>query len=210
MDTLVTFFRRAILPALALAFFSGIASAQTLWLEAECAQTGSLWNKPTDSNASNSQYVTIQAGNNSTAAAPANTAGYLTFPLTVTTSGTYRLFARVQGQTADDDSFWVRMDGGSWVIWNNWWNPAWVWVQFPNTFTLSAGSHTLTIAYREDGARLDKINVTTATGTPSGTGSAATNCSQAVTLSVSPSAVSLPAAANSMGTFGVTSNTSWT
>src|SRR5690348_11046135 len=167
--------------------FFGVAHAQTsVWQEAECAQVGSSWNRVTDAAASNSQYVTIQAGNNSTANAPTNTAGHITFPFTVGTAGTYRLFARMQGATANDDSFWVRMDGGTWVMWNNWWNPAWVWVQFPNTFTLGAGSHTLSIAYREDGARLDKINITTSATAPTGTGSAATNCTTGTTLSVSP------------------------
>src|SRR5262245_22907885 len=192
-------------------FFGAFANAQSsIWLEAECGQAGSLWNKPTDSGASNNQYVTIQPGNNSTASAPTNTAGFITYPLSIGQSGTYFLLARMQGQTANDDSFWVRMDGGSWVMWNNWWNPAWVWVQFPNSFNLNAGSHTLTFAYREDGARLDKINVTTSTALPTGTGSPATNCTTGTTLSVSPSALSLAAAANSSGSFNVTSNTSWT
>src|SRR6185503_1479726 len=193
------------------AVFGAVAQAQTaVWQEAECAQAGSLWNRVSDSAASNSQYVTIQAGQNSTANAPTNTAGFIDFPFTVGGSGTYRLFARMLGPTANDDSFWVRMDGGTWVMWNNWWNPAWVWVQFPNTFNLGAGSHTLTIAYREDGARLDKINITTSTTAPTGTGSPATNCTAQTTLSVSPNAVSVAAAANSTGTFNITSNTSWT
>jgi hypothetical protein len=83
-------------------------------------------------------------------------------------------------------------------------------VQVPNTFNLNAGNHTLTVAYREDGARIDKINVTTSTALPTGTGSPASNCSQGITLSVAPAAVTVAAAANSTGTFNVTSNTSWT
>ena len=83
-------------------------------------------------------------------------------------------------------------------------------VQGPNTFNLAAGSHTLSIAYREDGTRLDKINITTSTAAPTGTGSPATNCTTGTTLSVSPAAVSVAAAANSTGSFSVTSNTSWT
>jgi len=191
-------------------FFGAFANAQSsIWLEAECGQAGSLWNKPTDSGASNNQYVTIQPGNNSTASAPTNTAGFITYSFN-TQSGTYFLLARMQGQTANDDSFWVRMDGGSWVMWNNWWNPAWVWVQFPNSFNLNAGTHTLTIAYREDGARLDKININTSAALPTGTGGAAGNCSTVTTLSVSPSAVNVAAAANSTATFNLSSNTSWT
>jgi hypothetical protein len=200
---------RRISTLLLLCIFTGAAQAQSVWLEAECGQVGSLWNRPADSAASNSQFVTIQSGNNSTAAAPTNTAGHINYPINVTTAGTYRLFARVLGPTADDDSFWVRMDGGTWVMWNNWWINAWTWRQFPNTFTLTAGSHTLTIAYREDGARLDKLNLTTSTAAPTGTGSAAGNCATGSTLSVSPATVNVAAAANSSGTASVTSNTSW-
>jgi hypothetical protein len=39
------------------------------------------------------------------------------------------------------------------------------------TFNLTGGSHTLTIAYREDGAKLDKVLVTNDSGfVPSGAG----------------------------------------
>jgi len=206
-----TAFRRTMFSSLALFAFASATQAQTsFWLEAECAQVGSLWNRVTDTAASNSQYTTIQPGNNSTASAPASATGHIVFPINVTTAGTYRLNARVLGPNANDDSFWVRMDSGSWIMWNNWWNTAWIWTQLPNTFSLGTGNHTLTIAYREDGARLDKINLSTGTGLPSGMGSAATNCSTGTTLSVAPNAVSVAAAANSTGSFNVTSNTSWT
>jgi hypothetical protein len=103
------------------------------------------------------------------------------------------------------------MDGGSWVNWNNIAATSWTWAQFPNTFSLSAGSHTLTFAYREDGAQLDKINITTSTTGPTGAGSAASNlCSTGATLAVAPGAVNVAAAVNSAGTFNITSNTSWT
>ncbi len=211
MRTLTTAFQRTLFRSLlVLAFLGATAQAQTFWLEAECGQVGSSWARTTDAAASNSQYVVIQPGLNSTAGAPADTAGHVSFPLSVTQAGTYRVFARMLGPTANDDSFWVRMDGGAWVMWNNWWNPAWIWSQFPNTFSLGAGNHTLTFAYREDGARLDKLNVTTATALPTGTGSPATNCAVGPALSVAPAAVTVGAAASSTATFNVTSNTSWT
>nr|WP_237390567.1 T9SS type A sorting domain-containing protein [Fulvivirga sediminis] len=51
---------------------------------------------------------------------------------------------------------------------------SWTWAQV-QPYTLSAGNHTLRIAYREDGALLDKL-VFTAGSAPSGAGSAASNC----------------------------------
>ena len=187
---------RTMIPALVLTIFAAAAQAQSVWLEAECGQVGSLWNRSNDGGASNSQYVVIQPGNNSTASAPTNTAGHIAFPIGVTQGGTYTLFARVLGPTANDDSYWVSMDGGSWVMWNNWWTTSWAWKQFPNTFNLTAGNHTLTLAFREDGAQLDKLSLSTSSTVPTGTGSPATNCSGGPTLSVSPTTVNVAAAAN--------------
>jgi hypothetical protein len=87
---------------------------------------------------------------------------------------------------ANDDSFWIRMDGGSWIMWNSIApGSSWHWDEVHNSnsggqvvnFNLSSGSHTLTVAYREDGTQLDKIYITNSGTAPSGTGSAATNCS---------------------------------
>ena len=169
--------------ALVLSLLSTVANAQSsIWLEAECAQVGSLWNRTTDTSASNSQYVTIQPGNNSTASAPTNTAGHINFPFTVSQAGTYRLFAARAG--AQRQRRFVLGAHGRRHLGDveQLVEHHWVWPQFPNTFNLGAGSHTLTIAYREDGARLDKINITTSTAAPTGTGSPATNCSGGTTL----------------------------
>jgi hypothetical protein len=51
---------------------------------------------------------------------------------------------------------------------------SWTWDDF-QSYNLSTGNHTLTIAYREDGTQLDKIYI--GNSTPSGTGSEGTNCS---------------------------------
>jgi hypothetical protein len=203
---------RIIPAALVLTWLTAVAQGQSasIWLEAECASAGSSWNSQTDANASNTQYLTVQPGNNSTASAPIDPAGHVSFPLSISQAGTYFLFARVLGQTADDDSFWVRMDGGSWVMWNNWWTTAWTWRQLPNSFNLNAGNHTLTFAFREDGARLDKLDLSTSATLPTGIGSPASNCSGGQMLSVSPMTVNVAAAANSTATFNVASTTSWT
>jgi hypothetical protein len=72
------------------------------------------------------------------------------------------------------------VDNGAWTNWNN--IPVgagWHWDDVHNgaagnalvTYPLGAGSHTLTIAYREDGARLDKVLITNdAAFAPSGAG----------------------------------------
>ena len=122
--------------------------------------------------------MTVAAGNNTQAAPPAT--GHAVFSFSVPAAGTYKVWARVIDPTNGDDSFWVRMDSGSWINWNE--IPigaAWHWDDVHNasagnalvTFNLAAGSHTLTIAYREDGARLDKVLITNDSAyVPSGAG----------------------------------------
>jgi endo-1,4-beta-xylanase len=148
-----------------------------VWLEAERGTVGATWNDNiTDGAASSGQYVAVKPGNNSTASAPTTAAGWVQLPFNVTQNGTYRVWIRRQTPTANDDSFWVRMDNGAFAMWNN--IPvatSWQWAQYPTTFNLTAGSHTLTFGYREDGSLLDKVYITSGTDTPSGTGGTPSN-----------------------------------
>lgn len=154
-----------------------LSSGSNIPLEAECGTVGSLFNITADANASNGTYITVQPGNNSTSSAPSSATGLVTIPFTVIQTGTYTMWVRVICQDADGDSFWIKMDDGSFVTWNNITNATmWTWIQNPTTFSLATtGSHTLTIGYREDGAKLDKIYLTIAGDTPSGTGPLAVN-----------------------------------
>ncbi len=156
-----------------------------VWLEAECGNVGSLWNTSSDGSASGGTYVTIQSGNNSTSSAPSSSSGHITYNFSVSSSGNYIIWGRVIAPNGNDDSFWIRMDGGSWVRWNNIASgSSWHWDEVHNAdnsnqvvnYNLSSGSHTLTVAYREDGTELDKIYITNSGDTPSGTGGEATNC----------------------------------
>ncbi len=148
-----------------------------VWLEGERGTVGSTWlDNQSDGAASSGQYVTVQPGNNAINSAPATAAGWVQLPFSVSQAGTYRVWIRRKTPNADADSFWVRMDNGGFVMWNN--IPtasSWAWAQYPTTFNLSAGNHTLTFGYREDGAQLDKVYVTNGTDTPSGTGGTPNN-----------------------------------
>ncbi len=161
------------------------------WFEAECGNVGGLFNEVTDSNASGDAYVTVQSGNNSTANAPGSN-GQISFTFNVEEGGDYNVWARVITPNATDDSFWVQMDGGTWVLWNSIGpHNNWAWEQ-ATSYNLSVGAHTLVIGYREDGALLDKLHLTNLNETPSGEGDMATNCDGTVpetynlTTSVNP------------------------
>jgi lysophospholipase L1-like esterase len=147
-----------------------------VWLEAECGIVGSLWNIETDNLASEGKYVTIKPGNNSTGSAPSNAAGHLVYTFQVEESGTYNLYTRVLCPSPDDDSFWIKINSGSFAMWNGISAPAWQWHRFPSTFNLTKGTNTLTIGYREDGAKLDKLWITPIQADLKDIGSAADNC----------------------------------
>ena len=95
-------------------------------------------------------------------------------PFTVSQNSKYYLFARVNCPSADDDSFWVKIDDGEFKAANGLRTTGWDWVQLANT-ELKAGEHTLTLTYREDGAWIDKIGITTYVYGPTELGAEAVN-----------------------------------
>jgi len=159
----------------------GRARADTVFIEAEgsdnisnsSAKISSPFLIKEDPAASVGRYITVAAGFNSQAAPPANEEGMATYHFNLFTGGTYRIWARVIAPSPTDDSFWVRMDkagtpGSTLVRWND--IPAgnnWHWVLVvndgetaPKQFSLVEGDHDLQISYREDGAKLDMMVVT--------------------------------------------------
>jgi len=143
------------------------APAVFVFLEAESGTLTAPMQTLNDPAASGGKGVTVAAGSNSKTDPPAN--GHLTLPFNVGRAGTFRVWGRVIAPTTADDSFWVRMDGGGWTNWNEIaLGAGWHWDSVHDaangnqamSYALTAGAHTLTIAYREDGTRLDKVLVT--------------------------------------------------
>ena len=139
----------------------------TVPAEAEAGTVTAPMQVGADANASGGHYIAVSAGNNSKPAAPST--GSSVIPFTVPSAGTYKLWGSVIAPTNEDDSFWVRVDDGAWVDWNDITaGGAWHWAPVTNDAngdaavltTLAAGAHTLTVAYREDGARLDRVLIT--------------------------------------------------
>jgi O-glycosyl hydrolase len=165
-----------------------IASTVTevnIWLEAECGNVGSDWTTGTDAQASNNGYVAAKAGYENLGSASEDSKDHIVLSFNIPEPGNYILWGRAKVLTADDDSFWVRMDDGSWIMWNNiTGGSTWQWddVHDANngnnvvSYQLAEGSHTLTICYREDGADLDKLYLTNTGNIPIGMGNDADNC----------------------------------
>ncbi len=143
------------------------------WFEAERFVTltqGNDFNIVNSPAASNGQYITVKAGTQAISAPPSTNAGIITIPFTISTPGTYNIFARINCATADDDSFWLKVNNGSFSMLNGLsTGGAWLWTNLLSA-NFSAGEHSITIGYREDGAFLDKICITNYLYAPTGMG----------------------------------------
>jgi hypothetical protein len=98
---------------------------------------------------------------NSTGSAPANTAAnQVVIPFNIEVGGTYNFLGRAIGPSPTEDSYWVKVDNGAFVSANGLTSSTWQWGRMAIA-DLAPGPHTFTITYREVGARLDKILLTT-------------------------------------------------
>jgi hypothetical protein len=130
-------------------------------LEAECGTVGANWQIITDATASNGKYVTV-TGLNSTRNAPTNVdSNLIVIPFSVPREAVYNFLAKVNSSNGTRNSFWIKLDNGSFErSFNSFSGTGWVWGRLTGV-NLTPGQHTLTIAFREDGSKLDKVLITT-------------------------------------------------
>ena len=82
----------------------------------------------------------------------------MAYHFNVFTSGDYRFWFRIMSDNASDDSFYWRVDGGSWMVENGRYGiGSWFATDDAQVDALALGDHVLEIAYRENGTRLDKF-----------------------------------------------------
>ncbi len=148
------------------------------WLEAECATVGSAWETVSDPNASNNEYLVVN-GKNALNNPPAQPNNIIRFEVDIQQAGSYHLWVRIQTPNINDDSFWVRVNNGSWI---KWWQgittgSSFAWKEILNSpFNLKKGLQVIEFAYREDGARFDKLHLTLSTEKPENKGEIALAC----------------------------------
>ncbi len=163
----------------------------SIWLEAECASAkGGAWALIQDGEASNGQALRTP-DQNRYHYPPTADADKLVFEVAVAQPGAYRIFARARAVDGSTDSYWVRVNGGAWIKWNKvnrlyGYPDAWAWDQVgqwtggkyavPLSFELHGGVNTIEVAWREAGARIDKLVVTMAGKRPDDAGAPAVNC----------------------------------
>ena len=126
-------------------------------MEAECGAVGAYWQTVSDNSASNGKYITV-VGASSTRNAPKEIdSNLVVIPFTVPHEGVYQFLAKVNNDKATHNSFWIKVDQGSFErSFSGFSGTGWVWGRL-SSFQLTAGQHTLTIALREEGSKLDKI-----------------------------------------------------
>lgn len=138
---------------------------QMIYFESEHATIGGNWEKREDAGASGGFYVKVKPDMESISAPPATKDDQIRSTFTTDKETTYYIFGRLNCPTADDDSFWLKMDDGDFAMVNGLGTSGWEWVKMAR-YKLTAGEHVLTIAYRENGAKLDKICISNAPYTP--------------------------------------------
>lgn len=152
-----------------------IDGTTAVYFEAECAEyIGANWQTIGDEDASNGYYVEVVSGTQSLSEA-AGDEGLLSIPFEIDTVGNYTLYARVNCPTADDDSYWYRIDNDDFGYVNSIYADGWEWVTIASYNDLEAGEHILEMTYREDGAKLDKLCISNYTSAPENLGDDAVN-----------------------------------
>ncbi|WP_198661663.1 thrombospondin type 3 repeat-containing protein [Lewinella sp. IMCC34183] len=152
-------------------------------LEAECAQLGTNFLIVEDAAVSNGKYV-LYRGPQSTKTPPADLPeNRIRFTVSNAAAGSYHLFARANANDPGTDSYWVRVNGGSWTAWNNWRTYGqFTWFEVTGSpVTLKDGTNIIDFAYREDHTRLDKIYLSLSSVLPSGLGGSDITCGQTPT-----------------------------
>ncbi len=163
---------------------------RSIILEAECATNiGSKWTVNNDNNASNDQYL-LPPGGTSYSSPPVGSEDIVSYEFGVTEAGHYRVYLRSLAADGSSDSYWVRVNGGTWIKWNRVnspnqgntyeWDQAGEWTgcnaDIPVTFGMNPGTNKIEISWREPNIRLDKLQVTFVGKIPEGEGDVASNC----------------------------------
>ncbi len=147
---------------------SSPSSTVQIWLEAEGGGLRAPMQISSNSQASGRQYIWVPNGTGNVWD-PTQTGGEAVYTFVVPVTGTYLIWGRVISNNGEDDSFFVSVDNSASLLWDTerGGTETWVWDRISNRggadpalFTLNAGTHTLRIAQREDGTKLDKLLIT--------------------------------------------------
>ena len=162
------------------------AKEDNIWIEAECGVIGRSWVSVQNKGASNKEYIYLPNKGLNYRTPPTEAKFIANYDFYIKNSGSHSVYFRYQSSTAEDDSFWVRIDNGNWIQFNNLKKKSnFLWEELHDSqnsdrivkLELEKGKHTIEVGIREDGTKLDKIFITSTNTVPSGFGDNAGNCS---------------------------------
>ena len=120
-----------------------------------------------DDTASERLYLAVADGFDSRHSPPDD--GRAVYHLRIPRAGSYMCWARIIAPNNDANSFWVRANGSEWIRWNDMEkDDDWSWQLLHDSdvandvalLSLEVGENELEIAYREDGAKIDRLFLT--------------------------------------------------
>lgn len=133
-------------------------NATEVWYETECATVGAAWNVRLDELASNGSYAVVKDGFTNTKA-PTDSGAAIYFDVNIPKDTTYYIYGRMNCPTYDNDAIWIKIDGGNYVYTFGLLTEGWEWKKFA-AVDLTAGQHTIAVAYRETNVKFDKLSIT--------------------------------------------------
>ena len=145
-----------------------------IYFEPECANVGNDWEIISYEGASNESIVSSAPGLVNRSKSSIGNEDLIEFSFSINETDTYDLYARINCATTSSDSYWVRMDGADYISVDGLITNGWQWKKL-NSYDLMKGDHKLSIAYREEGANLDKICISNFTKGPEEMGDTAIN-----------------------------------
>lgn len=115
----------------------------------------------TGTDPSGTTFIEVPNGvGNANSASVTEPGGRARYAFELTRASGVQLEARVNFPDGADNSFWYRIDDQPWTVRNDGFGGGWTWISLAASGLLAAGSHTLEIAWREDGSRIEKFRLT--------------------------------------------------
>ncbi len=163
---------------------SAVARVDSIFLEAECATVGTLWTiAETDSTTASGGAYTSPQMDGPFETPPADVAeNRIRFEAKNMAEGFYRIFGRIAVPADGGDSYWVRVNDGSWYKWSNGITPGgdFQWNLRPGEDFFFEGTNTIDFALREANTQLDKIYLSKSDRLPTGLGALGINCADTI------------------------------
>lgn len=147
---------------------------EAVYIESECGSVGQNCRVLADENASNGSYVTATPGTENISEAPTDDLSVMQMSFTVSADTSYYVYGRFNNPTTNDDSYWIKIDDGEFELIDDLTTTDWQWLEL-KSYDLSAGEHTISIAFSADGASLDKLAIKNSHITPVDIGEEAYN-----------------------------------